>query len=566
MDNSPLPPLFSTQQLDKYITAGQGISATSPQFSTVFPQTVTRVDYRVTMSKTKPLHHGTPEAPLDLLIVGAGISGVNISHYINQEFPHWDWLVVDSNSDIGGTWNTFRYPGIRSDSDMATFSLPFKPWPHPNTLGSAQQIQDYLREAATEAGMDDRLDLSTWVSSANFHTDFELWEVTALQAAPGVNNAEGLGVGEERRITFWAKRIHFASGYYRHSSGYTADIPGIDSFTGRAFHPQNWPEDLDIRGKKAVIIGSGATSVTLLPAMHNMGAEVTMLQRTPTYIAPLPNTDQISTATAILGKRRHSVARNLHIYRDMAQYHLCQTFPILARGVFWLMNRAFLPAAEVRRNFRPPYNPWDQRVCKSPDGDFFQALRGGAKVVTGKIQTVVEDGIVLDDGQKLDADIIIIATGLQLQAFGNADMQIDGTSIDRPEMAAYRCLMLSDMPNLTYTIGYVNQSWTLRADMTSRYLVRLWKHMEQEGLRLAAPVLPDGMVTDIPMLEMESGYIKRSVHELPRQGQADPWRMKHDYVRERRVIEHGDVLADMVFDEDATAAAVARAHRSAAVV
>ncbi|KAB3519209.1 NAD(P)-binding protein [Corynebacterium sp. zg254] len=510
------------------------------------------------MSETKELPITSADAPLDLLIIGAGVSGVDLAHHISKDFPQWNWAIVDSNSDIGGTWNTFTYPGIRSDSDMATFAFPFKPWPHPNTLGSAEQIKTYVREVAQDAGVLDRLTLNTWISDANFHADKDLWEITGRQAAEGINNAEGLGASEDQQktVTVWTKRVHFASGYYRHSSGFTAPIPGLSDFKGTLIHPQRWPDDVDVRGKKCVVVGSGATAITLIPSLHAMGAKTTMLQRTPTYIAPLPNSDQISALFKPLGARGNAIARNVHIYRDMAQYYLCQKFPRLAKGIFWLWARRYLSASSVKEHFRPPYNPWDQRVCKSPDGDFYQALQSGAEVVTGKIDTVVPEGVRLQDGRLVEADILIVATGLELQAFGATSIRVDNVEVDRPSMVAYRCLMLSNMPNLTYTIGYLNQSWTLRADMTSRYLIRLWKHMEANGLTLAAPVVPEGMACDRPMMEMSSGYIQRSVHSLPRQGDADPWRMEQDYVRERKVIERGDVLKDMAFDDAARAAAV----------
>ncbi|HIW95421.1 MAG TPA: NAD(P)/FAD-dependent oxidoreductase [Candidatus Corynebacterium gallistercoris] len=484
-------------------------------------------------------------SPLDLLIVGAGLSGIDLAHYVNKHFPHWNWAAVDSNSDVGGTWNTFTYPGIRSDSDMATFSLPFKKWPHKATLGSGKQIKEYAREAAEESGMLSRLQLSTWVKSVNFHSDKGLWEITTLVAPEGTENSEGMARGgvATKEETIWTKRVHFAAGYYRHSEGYSAPIPELKNFRGQLIHPQRWPEGLDVTGKNVVIIGSGATAITLLPALHNLGANTTMLQRTPTYIAPLPEADLISaTVGKVLpmepGKAGHKLARGMHIARDMFQYHFCQTLPGVAKKYFWAMNRRFVSAEEIRENFTPPYGPWDQRVCKSPGGDFFKAMRDGARVVTGRIQGVEADGlqVALASGGEatLEADVVVLATGLQLQTFGAATFLVDGTEVPMTSMVAYRSMMGNRLPNLSFTIGYLNQSWTLRADMTSRYLVQLWEQMETRGDEWVAPVMPADVVADQPMLDMSSGYIQRAVESLPRQAAVDPWRMEHDYIKERR--------------------------------
>lgn len=509
-------------------------------------------------------HNTSPDNPLDLLIVGAGISGIDLAHHVAKNFPDWSWAIVDSNSDVGGTWNTFTYPGIRSDSDMATFSFPFERWPHQGTLGSGARIKEHVRQAAAQAGALDRLTLSTWVRHSNFNSALGLWEVDVVEGPPRSNNAEGSlrGVNkEDKGYTVYTRRLHFAAGYYKHSAGFTAKIPGLETFEGTVIHPQRWPEDVDVRGKNVIIIGSGATAITLLPALHAMGANTTMLQRTPTYIAPLPETDMISTVTgAIIGSKGRRgqlagrIARSGHIVRDMAQYHLCQTFPTIAKGAFWAMNRAYIDAEEIKRNFTPPYGPWDQRVCKSPGGDFFRAVQRGATVVTGVIDQVQATGILLTDATTLPADIIITATGLQLQAFGNAGFSVDGTDVPTKSMVAYRSMMANRIPNFSYTIGYLNQSWTLRADMTSRYLVQLWKDMEQRGEAFACPVLPDDLQANLPMLEMESGYIVRSVGDLPRQAARDPWRMEHDYIRERRTFLGADNTVDMAFGDAAIAA------------
>ena len=493
------------------------------------------------------------ENPLDLFIVGAGLSGIDMTHHVNENFPDWNWQIVDSNKAVGGTWVTFTYPGIRSDSDMATFSFPFKRWPHKGSLGSGENIQRYVEDVARAEGVLDRLTLNTWVKSANFHSDANLWEVTMLSREDGGDIPEGNAPenAPTTEHTVWTKRLHFSSGYYKHHRGFTADIAGMDRFQGTLIHPQRWPENLDVKGKKAIIIGSGATAITLLPALHDLGADVTMLQRTPTYVAPLLNRDNFTAVTTKImpEKRALSTARAMHIGRDMMQYWLCQGFPWIARGYFMALNRAYIPFKEIFKNFNPPYGPWDQRVCKSPDGDFFKAMQDGAQVVTGKIDTVTEDGIRLKDGQFLPADIIITATGLDIQVFGGAKLMVDGVEKSVPSTIAYRGLMVDGLPNFSFTVGYLNQSWTLRADLVSRYMCRLWKLMDADGYTTATPRFPADLTADIPLLNMDSGYLLRARKDLPSQAATDPWMFAQDYIREYRAWgrESTDMRKDMVF-------------------
>lgn len=500
-----------------------------------------------------PIDTSSSHDPLDLLIVGAGISGIDLVHHINKNFPEWQWAIVDSNKAVGGTWVTFTYPGIRSDSDMATFSFPFKRWPHQGSLGSGHNIQKYVEEVAREEGVFDRLTLHTWVKSADFHSDSGLWEVTMLTREDGQDMPEGNAPDSApvTERTVWTKRLHFSSGYYKHHRGFTAEIPGMERFEGTVIHPQRWPENLEVDGKKAIIIGSGATAITLLPALHDQGADVTMLQRTPTYVAPLLNRDNFTAVTTRIMPEKPALAtaRALHIVRDMAQYWLCQGLPWVARGYFMALNRWYIPFREIFTNFNPPYGPWDQRVCKSPDGDFFKAMQDGAKVVTGKIDTVTADGISLADGTFLPADIIITATGLDIQVFGGARISVDGVERPVPQSVAYRGLMVDGLPNFSFTVGYLNQSWTLRADMVSRYMIRLWKMMDADGYTQATPQFPADLEADTPLLNMESGYLVRARKELPTQATADPWHFAQDYIREYRSWGRAgaDLRADMVF-------------------
>ncbi|MGO3104742.1 flavin-containing monooxygenase [Corynebacterium variabile] len=504
-------------------------------------------------------------APLDLLIVGAGIGGIDMGHHVVTNFPDWSWEIVDSNTDLGGTWTTFTYPGIRSDSDMATFSLPWKPWKGKTTLGDGADIREYLRDAAREDGFLDRIRLNTWVKSVNFDTASGLWEVTTVHAHDhGPDDRADAPAENLVETVVRARRIHLACGYYNHRDGHLPHYPGQEDFTGNGgtlIHAQAWkPEEQgDVTGKKIIIIGSGATAVTLLPALARAGAHVTMLQRTPTWIAALPDRDNISAVwTRIIPKKSlaHKVARANHIIRDMTQWYLARRTPFIVRGALHRVQRLWLTPEQIKRDFTPPYNPWDQRVCKAPNGDIFRAIKNGtADVVTATIDRFVPEGVRLSDGRVLEADTVISATGLQLQMFGGASASVDGVEIDLSQQVAYRGVLLSGLPNVSFTVGYLNQSWTTRADLTARYVVRLWRHMADRGLSLAAPVTPGPEVTRRELLEFDAGYIKRGQHLTPRQGDRSPWLYRQDYLAEWPELSRGDVTEEMVFDGDATVVA-----------
>ncbi|WP_333618415.1 flavin-containing monooxygenase [Dietzia sp.] len=483
----------------------------------------------------------TPDAPLDLLIVGAGISGIDLAHHVSENFPGWEWEIHDVHSDLGGTWHTFRYPGIRSDSDMATFGFPFRAWPHASTLGKGPEIKEYIRDTAREAGALERLHFRSWIARIDWDTGRELHRVTALRDT----SPEGAEQREERII--WARRVHLGAGYYRHEDGYRPVFPGEEDFAGEILHPQQWPEGKDCTGKKVVVIGSGATAVTLVPALESEGVDVTMLQRTPTYIGPLPEKDRISAVwNALLPDlAAHKAARFSHGVRDIGQFVIAQRVPWLFKAVLRLMQRRYVSAEVLDEHFSPDYRPWDQRVCKAPDGDIFQAIARGAKVVTDKIDRFTPTGIRLRSGKELEADIIVTATGLDLQAFGGAQIAIDGEDVDVTKTVAYRGMMLGGIPNVSFTIGYVNASWTLRADMVSRYMVKLWK----TGVRTYVPIPPVGTF-ERPMLDLDAGYVRRGAAYLPRQGEHHPWRYDQNYLLEIPTLEFGDQRRDMAFDAD----------------
>lgn len=505
-------------------------------------------------------------APLDLLIVGAGIGGIDMGHHVAHNFPDWNWEIVDSNTDLGGTWTTFTYPGIRSDSDMASFSLPWKPWQGAHALGAGADIREYLRDAAREDGFLDRIRLNTWVKSVNFDTASGLWEITTVRAHDhGPDDRPDAPDGNLTETVIRAKRLHLACGYYDHRDGFLPHYPGQEDFTahgGTLIHAQAWKpaEQGDVNGKRIVVIGSGATAITLLPALADLGADVTMLQRTPTWVAALPDFDTITAVWTRLipwnGKLAHKVARGNHIVRDMTQWYIARHLPFAFRWFLQGLQRIWLTPEQIRRDFTPPYKPWDQRVCKAPDGDIFRAIKAGtAEVVTATIDRFVPEGVRLTDGRVLPADTVISATGLQLQMFGGASASVDGEEVDLSELVAYRGVLLSGLPNISFTVGYLNQSWTTRADLTARYVVRLWRHMADHDIGLAAPAIPGPGVERRELLEFDAGYIKRGQHLTPRQGDRSPWLYRQDYLAEWPELSRGDVTEEMLFDEDAVVVA-----------
>lgn len=503
------------------------------------------------METTTGTDTGTIDRPLDLLIVGAGLSGIDMAHHVAENFPDWDWEIHDVHSDLGGTWHTFRYPGIRSDSDMATFAFPFKPWPHKGTLGRGEDIKEYIRDAARECGALERLHTDSWIRNSDWRTDLNLYAVTAVSGGRGTDDNGGgrpadAEPGAPAERTIYARRVHYASGYYSHEHGHRPRFPGEEDFRGEIIHPQEWPEDLDVTDRRIVVIGSGATAITLVPALEEAGAQVTMLQRSPSYVAPLPEVDLISGFWNRILPRKPAfrAARFNHAVRDMGQYVIAQHLPFVFKTALKLMQRPFLSRREINEHFTPRYRPWDQRVCKAPGGDFFRALNGSARVVTDTIDTFTRAGIRTTGGEELAADLIVTATGLDLEAFGGGTLSIDGEELNLPDQVFYRGIMLAGLPNFSFTVGYVNASWTLRSDMVSRYMVRLWK----TGEEFYAPVLPPGR-HDRPLLDFDAGYIRRAIGDFPAQGDRSPWRYTQNYLVELPDLARGDQREDMAFGE-----------------
>ncbi|MGY1686667.1 flavin-containing monooxygenase [Geodermatophilus sp. SYSU D00867] len=479
----------------------------------------------------------TPVEHLDVLIVGAGISGIGAGRYLTTELPQKSFAILEARGASGGTWDLFRYPGIRSDSDLSTFGYEFKPWRDRQSIADAPKILAYLRETATENGLDERIRYHHRVLAVAWSGEDARWTV----------DVERTDTGERLQLT--AGWVFCAGGYYRYDEGFTPVFEGRDRFRGEIVHPQSWPEDLDLTGKRVVVVGSGATAVTIVPAIAGTAASVTMLQRTPTYVLPVPREDKVA---ALLRRwfgdeRGYALTRRKNIAQQRAIWSFCQKHPKAARRVIRWVNTKQLPEGfDVDTHFNPPYDPWDQRLCAVPNGDLFRAIREGkADVVTDRIVTFDETGILLASGRHLDADVVVTATGLNVQAFGGVAITVDGAPVTLSETVSYKGMMLSGVPNLAYAIGYTNSSWTLKVGLLCEHFVRLLRHMDERGLDTARPVLADPDMPTRPFLDFAAGYIQRAVGRLPRQGDRMPWLTSMDY--------HSDVKllrADSVVDPE----------------
>lgn len=469
---------------------------------------------------------------VDVLIVGAGISGIGAAYYLQREHPGRSYAILEARGATGGTWDLFRYPGIRSDSDLHTFGYEFKPWRDEHAIATADKILAYLRETSAENGIDRHIRFHHKVRGAAWDSGRTRWTVD-------VERADGT------TTQFSASWLFCGGGYYRYDQGYTPHFDGVDRFTGRIVHPQHWPEDLDYTGKKVVVIGSGATAVTLVPSMALTAGHVTMLQRSPTYVLPVPAKDGFAnTAKRLFGDRRgYALARRKNIIKQRAVYTLCQKYPTAARRLIRKVNAAQLPKGyPVDEHFAPRYNPWDQRLCAVPDGDLFKAIsNGSASVVTDRIATFTERGILLESGRELDADIIVTATGLNIQLFGGMTLTVDGQPVDLSDTVAYKGIMLSGVPNFAFAFGYTNSSWTLKVGLLCEHFCRLLSHLDTHGYDAVRPIA-DPDVETLPLLDFSAGYVQRSVTELPRQGVDGPWVMSMNYTYDAAMLRNGPVV------------------------
>ena len=474
---------------------------------------------------TKP---STPNTERDVLIIGAGLSGIGAAWHLQDKTEHKSYAILEARADLGGTWDLFRYPGIRSDSDMYTFGYNFRPWTDGKVFADGPSIRSYVRETAREAAIDRHIRFNTKVRKVSWNTDAARWTVEAD--------------GPDGPETWSARFLILCSGYYRYSAGYMPDFPGLERFSGDVIHPQLWDEAYDYSGKRVVIIGSGATAVTLLPAMADKAAHVTMLQRSPSYIAARPSRDGVADflRKVLPGRLAYTLTRIKNVGMGMFFFNLARTAPNFVKsGVLKQIRKELGEDFDVETHFSPAYNPWDQRFCLAPDGDFFEALKTDkADIATDQIETFDESGIQLKSGAHLDADLVIPATGLSMQIGGGMAIEVDGAPLHAPDHVTYRGMMLSDVPNMALCFGYTNASWTLKIDLTCERVCRMLNHMDKTGSDYAVPEPPADLET-LPLLDFSSGYVQRALPDLPRQGAETPWRTYQNYLMDMLTIRYG---------------------------
>jgi monooxygenase len=464
----------------------------------------------------------------DVVIVGAGLSGIGAAVHLQKAVPHKSYTILEAREASGGTWDLFRYPGIRSDSDMYTLGYSFRPWPGAKAIADGPSILDYIRDTARDEGVDKHIQYDSRVVRAAWSSADAQWTLTVQHS--------------DSTSTVTCNFLFMCSGYYRYDEGYTPEFPGIGEFGGQVVHPQHWPEELDYTGKNVVVIGSGATAVTLVPAMAESAEHVTMLQRTPTYIASRPAVDKVADLlrAKLPAKAAYTIMRWKNVLLTMLSYQLSVRRPALMKALVRKGLEKELPGFDLDTHFNPPYNPWDQRFCIVPDGDLFRSMRHGkASIVTGQIETFTEKGIRLTTGDELPADVVVTATGLQMLVFGGVQFVVDGEEKKISETVGYKGMMLSGIPNMAASVGYTNASWTLKCDLICAYVGGLLAHMDRRGVDQVMPRWTAADLPDTPFLNLKSGYILRSIHEFPRQGETLPWRVHQNYILDRKMFRPG---------------------------
>ena len=482
----------------------------------------------------------------DVLIVGAGLSGIGAAWHLQKECPAKSFTILEGRETSGGTWDLFRYPGVRSDSDMYTLGYRFRPWKEAKAIADGPVILKYIREVASDHGIDAKIRYQHRVVSASWSTPDAKWTVE-VERGPA-----------KERARFTCHFLWMCSGYYDTQNGYLPEFPGIDRFKGRILHPQKWPDDLDYAGKRVVVIGSGATAVTLVPAMADGGAgHVTMLQRSPTYMAMRPSQDPfaLKMRARLPLKLAYMATRWKNVLLGMYFYQMCKRKPDKVKSLLLGGVRQVLgPDYDVDKHFTPRYNPWDQRLCLVPDADFFRAIRRGkVSVVTDHIETFTETGIRLKSGAELPADMVVTATGLVLVPLGGVKLTVDGRAVVPAKTLTYKGMMYSDVPNLASVFGYTNASWTLKADLVCEYVCRLLNHMDRKGYRQCTPHNDDPTLTEEPWVNFSSGYIQRALAHQPKQGSRRPWKLYQNYVLDLLSLRFGKVRdRAMVFSNKAS--------------
>ena len=474
---------------------------------------------------------------IDVLIVGAGLSGICTAYHVSRGAPWKSYAVLEARDAIGGTWDLFRYPGVRSDSDMPTLGYTFRPWTGEKAIADGPSILQYVRDTAKEFGIDERVRFHHRMVAARWSTDDALWHLT-------VETPDG-----ERAMT--CQFLSICTGYYDYDEGHRPHFEGEEAFEGRIVHPQHWPDDLDYSGKEVVVIGSGATAVTLVPEMAKRAHRVTMLQRTPTWIVAMPGKDRLSNwmHRTIGPKAAHAVTRWKNIGYSVYSYQLAQRFPnFVGSQITKMAAKQLPPGYEADKHFKAPYRPWDQRLCLVPDADLFEAIsHNKAEVVTDRIARFDRHGIVLESGRRIDADVVVAATGLKIKVAGGTAITVDGHPVKMADVYSYKGAMYSGIPNCTVALGYTNASWTLKCELIARYLVRLINHMEVEGYDYAVPDAPSPEMGTRTTFELSSGYLERARGEIPKQTDRGPWRQYQNYLLDTRLLRMGGVTDAMRF-------------------
>jgi monooxygenase len=487
---------------------------------------------------------GVASEHFDVLIVGAGLSGIGAAVHLQTNCPGRTYAILEGREASGGTWDLFRYPGIRSDSDMYTLGYAFKPWTEAKAIADGPSILRYVRDTARDHGIDPHIRYGHKVTGASWSTEDAAWTVEAT----------GADAGEPVKLT--CNFLFLCGGYYDYDAGYTPEFPGAATFKGQIIHPQHWPENLDYAGKKVVVIGSGATAVTLVPEMARTAASVTMLQRSPTYVVSRPAEDAFANRLRqhLPAKLAYSLIRWRNVLFGMYFFRVARKQPaVVKERIIGMVREQLGPDYDVATHFTPRYNPWDQRLCLVPDADLFEAIKAGrAEVVTDHIETFTETGIALKSGASLDADIIVTATGLNLKPMNGVALSVDGKAIEPGKAFSYKGMMYSDVPNLATSFGYTNASWTLKCDLTCGYVCRLLNHMKHTGTRQCTPRLTDANIEEQPWLDFSSGYVQRSIGAFPKQGTKAPWKLHQNYALDLMNLKYATVDdGTMVFSNPA---------------
>ena len=458
---------------------------------------------------------------VDVLIIGAGLSGIGAASHLEREAPNKSYAILESRGAMGGTWDLFRYPGIRSDSDMHTLGYSFKPWKHERAIADGPAILDYIRETAREYDVEKHIRYNHRATKISWDSSRALWTVSIEK--------QGASAG-----TISCNFIYSCTGYYRYDKGYTPDFPDIEQFKGQVIHPQLWPEDLDYADKNVVVIGSGATAITVVPEMAKTANHVTMLQRSPTYVVSRPGRDAFALRMDrwLPSRLAYLVTRWKNVSMQALIYQYSRRRPQKMKEFLLALTRRELSGkVDVETHFNPKYNPWDQRLCLVPDSDLFRSLRRGtSSVVTDHIQRFTKTGIKLESGDLLKADIVVTATGLELLPMGGMEIEVDGKTMVLPDTLGYRGMMLSDIPNFVLAAGYTNASWTLKCDLTSEYVCRMLNHMDKKGFAYCVPRNRDPAMERVSFLDLASGYVDRSIDRFPKQGLKSPWKLYQNYL------------------------------------